>query len=158
MIGVVYADIETGAYLGDYVGRHSPPSNAVVVPYAPEDARQIWNGEVWLPVPITAADIAERRWRVETAGLTVDGLAIATDDRSKLLINGAAVEAMLDPSYQMQWKTPAGFVELTASQVLAVARAVRAHVQACFDREAELLAQLDAGTFESGMLDEGWPE
>lgn len=152
----IYVDVG-GRYLGDFVGAGAPPG-ALEVAVAPHDARQIWNGEVWLPVPITAADIAERRWRVETAGLTVDGLAIATDDRSKLLINGAAVEAMLDPSYQMQWKTPSGFVELTASQVLAVARAVRAHVQACFDREADLLAQLDAGTFEPGMLDEGWPE
>ena len=109
-------------------------------------------------LPDWPAAIAERRWEREVGGIVVAGLTIATDDRSKLLINGAAVEAMLDLNYQMQWKTPSGFVELTASQVLAVARAVRAHVQACFDREAELLASLDAGTFESGMLDEGWPE
>ena len=34
---------------------------------------------------------------------------IDTDVRSKLLINGAALEAMLDPDYVMQWKT-AGWV------------------------------------------------
>jgi hypothetical protein len=107
--------------------------------------------------PDWPAVIAGRRWEVEVGGIVVAGLTIATDDRSKLLINGAAVEAMLDPDYQMQWKTPDGFVELSGSQVLAIARAVRAHVQACFDREAELLAELEAGTFTEAMLDQGWP-
>jgi len=103
------------------------------------------------------AIIAARRWQIEVAGIAVEGLTIATDDRSKLLINGAALEALLDPDYVMQWKTPEGFVDLGADRVLAVARAVRAHVQACFDREAELLTLLAAGTFEAAMLDAGWP-
>ena len=102
--------------------------------------------------------IAARRYEAEVCGIVAAGLTIATDDRSKLLINGAAVEAVLDPAYTMQWKTPTGFVELTGEQVIGVARAVRAHVQACFDREAELLAALDAGTLTATMLDEGWPE
>lgn len=93
----------------------------------------------------------------EIAGVTVGSIRIDTDDRSKLLINGAAVEAMLDPAYVLRWKTPSGFVDLTAQYVIGVSRAVRAHVQACFDREAELLAALDAGTFTDSMLDEGWP-
>lgn len=102
------------------------------------------------------AAIASRRYEAEVSGITVAGMQIDTDDRSKLLINGAAVEAMLDPEYRMQWKTPAGFVELSAAQVLGVARAVRAHVQACFDREADLLAMGDAVTLDD--LATGWPE
>lgn len=101
--------------------------------------------------------IADRRYMAEIAGVTVGSIRIDTDDRSKLLINGAAVEAMLDPAYVLRWKTPSGFVDLTAQYVIGVSRAVRAHVQACFDREAELLAALDAGTFTDSMLDEGWP-
>lgn len=49
-------------------------------------------------------------------------------------------------------------IELTAQQVIGIARAVRAHVQACFDREAELLAELEAGTLTASMLEEGWPQ
>ncbi|MCY1300051.1 hypothetical protein D9M70_496090 [compost metagenome] len=109
-----------------------------------------------IPSPYPAL-IAARRYQAETAGVTVNGMRVDTDDRSKLLINGAAVEAMLDPAYVLRWKTPSGFVDLTAQYVIGVARAVRAHVQACFDREAELLAALDAGTFTDSMLDEGWP-
>lgn len=109
------------------------------------------------PLVIDAAAIAARRYEAETAGVSVGGISVETDDRSKLLINGAALEATINPEYVMQWKTPAGFVELTGEQVIGIARAVRAHVQACFDREAQLLAELDAGTLTPEMLDEGWP-
>ncbi|MDT4823084.1 hypothetical protein FQZ97_563050 [compost metagenome] len=105
----------------------------------------------------TAARIAERRYRAEVAGITVDGMYVDTDDRSKLLINGAALEAVIDADYTLEWKTPSGFIPLTAPQVIAVARAVRAHVQACFDREGELLAELAGGTFTEDMIEEGWP-
>lgn len=102
--------------------------------------------------------IAERRYQAEVAGCTVAGMHIDTDDRSKLLINGAVVEAMIDPTYALAWKTSTGVVPLTAEQVIGVGRAVRAHVQACFDREAELLAAVEAGTFTPEMLEQGWPE
>ena len=104
-----------------------------------------------------APAIAARRYEAEIAGITINGLPINTDDRSKLLINGAALEATIDPAYVMQWKTPDGFVELSGAQVIGIARAIRAHVQACFDREAELLAALEAGTLTGAMLDDGWP-
>lgn len=107
--------------------------------------------------PDYIAAIAARRYEAEIGGITINGLQINTDDRSKLLINGAALETTIDPAYVMQWKTPDGFVELTGAQVIGIARAVRAHVQACFDREAELLAALDAGTFTEAMLEQGWP-
>ena len=109
----------------------------------------------------TAADcraaVAAERYKHETAGIMAGGMSIDTDDRSKLLINGAALEAMIDPAYVMNWKTPNGFVQLSAEQVIAVARAVRAHVQACFDREGELLDAIAAGTYTEAMLEEGWP-
>lgn len=120
-----------------------------------------YDGAVFSEPEPEAADwpalIAARRYEAEVGGIEIAGMHVDTDDRSKLLINGAALEAMIDPAYTMQWKTPAGFVELDAAQVLGVARAVRAHVQACFDREAELLEALEAGTFTPEMLDQGWP-
>lgn len=102
--------------------------------------------------------IAARRYEAEVGGITLNGIHINTDDRSKLLINGAALEATIDPEYVMQWKAGDGFVQLTGAQVIGIARAVRAHVQACFDREAELLAELEAGTLTDDMLEQGWPE
>ena len=106
---------------------------------------------------LNAEAIASRRYQAEIAGITITGLQVNTDDRSKLLINGAALEATVDPEYVMQWKAGDGFVQLTGAQVIGIARAVRAHVQACFDREAVLLAALEAGTLTEEMLGLGWP-
>src|SRR3546814_15024118 len=48
-------------------------------------------------------------------------------------------------------------VDLTAEQIIGVATAVRGHVQACFNREAELLDALADGTLTAEMIEEGWP-
>lgn len=103
------------------------------------------------------ASIAARRWQAETAGIDLGGMRIDTGRDSQALLTGATVQAMLDPAYSLRWKTPAGFVDLTAEQIIGVATAARAHVQAAFDREAELLDALAAGTFTPEMLEEGWP-
>lgn len=105
-----------------------------------------------------AQQIADRRWQAETGGTTISGMPLDTGRDSQALITGAALAAMLDPEYSVQWKTQGGFVDLTAEQIIAVASAVRAHVQACFDREAELLEALEAGTFTPEMLEDGWPD
>lgn len=106
---------------------------------------------------VQLAAIAARRYQAETGGFEFNGFTINTEDRSKLLIDGAALEATLDPEYTLRWKTPSGFVGLNAGQVIVVARAVRAHVQACFDREDVLMAEVEAGTYSEEMLEEGWP-
>lgn len=116
-------------------------------------------GWVVTPAPATfwPAAIAAKRYEVEIGGIEVSGMRVDTDDRSKSLILGAAVETLVDPAYVMQWKTSGVFIELAAPQIMAVARAVRAHVQACFDREAALLAALADQSFVPAMLEEGWP-
>lgn len=103
------------------------------------------------------ARIAARRWQAETGGTVIEGLPLPTDRESQALITGATVQAMIDPSYTLNFKTAAGFVTLTAQQVIGIASAVRRHVQASFDRESALLEALDAGTFDEAMLEEGWP-
>ena len=80
-------------------------------------------------------EIASARYNAEIAGVN----GIKTDRESQALITGAALKAMQDSTYTCKWKGIDGFVELTAPQIIAIADAIRAHVQACFDREAELL-------------------
>lgn len=101
------------------------------------------------------AAIKARRDVAIASGITVGGVTVATDDQSQSRVMGAAVAAMLDPNYTVQWKTASGFVTLSAPQVIGLATAIRAHVQACFDREAVLLAALDAG--EAVDIETGWP-
>jgi len=107
------------------------------------------------------AALADRRWQAETAGTTIAGMPIATDERSQAKIAGAALQAVINPGYSVQWKTGAGFVTLDATMVIGVAQAVRAHIQACFDREAELVAEIDAATTTAALgdidINAGWP-
>ncbi|MDU4251957.1 DUF4376 domain-containing protein [Pseudomonas sp.] len=101
--------------------------------------------------------IAARRLEAEVSGVEVGGVRFSTSRDSQGLISNVVSAAMLDSGYHCNWKTLGGFIELNAEQILEMARAVRTHVQACFDREAELLTHLETGTFAESMLDEGWP-
>lgn len=128
----------------------------------------VWTGSGWAvtdkvpeaPTPSQAeqlAAIAAKRFTVETGGITVQGLPIDTSRDSQNLITGAALAADRDPAYSVKWKTAGGFVELSATQLLALADAVRKHVQACFNREADLADAVDDGTYQAAMLEQGWP-
>lgn len=90
--------------------------------------------------------LAHRRWQQETGGTTVAGLSLATDDRTKLLLQGAAQAAQSNPAFTTRWKTPTGWIQLDAAAISACYSAVFAHVENCFARESELAAQIDACT------------
>ena len=104
-----------------------------------------------------AGRIAARRFQAETGGVIVEGIQVNTERDSQALLTGAAFAASLDPAYQIKWKAATGFVDLSAQQIIGVASAVRAFVQACFNREAELLGAVADGSITAEMLEEGWP-
>lgn len=104
-----------------------------------------------------AGRIAARRFQAETGGVTVQGIPVNTERDSQSLLTGAAFAASFDPAYQIKWKAATGFVDLTAQQIIGVASAVRAFVQACFNREAELLGAVADRSITAEMLEEGWP-
>lgn len=106
----------------------------------------------------TVANIADRRWRSEIAGTALDGRRIETDRTAVAMVTSAALAASLDPAYSVRWKSADGFVTLNAEQIIGLAQAIRTHVQASFDREAELLDALEAGDYEPDMLETGWPD
>ncbi len=89
------------------------------------------------------AEIASARYAAETAGLTLNGYTIATDDRSQLKVVGAAMAAMQDETYTCEWKMAGGFVTLDSATIIGIANAVRGFVQGCFDHEAELVDLID---------------
>lgn len=100
--------------------------------------------------------IAARRNRALASGLTIGGITVHTDDISQQRIVGAALAASMDPTTTVNWKAADGaFITLDAAQIVAIAIAVREHVQACFNREAEILAALAVG--EAYDIDQGWP-
>ena len=101
--------------------------------------------------------IAHRRYSEEISGIEVAGARFETTRDSQSLIGSAVVHAMDNPNYTCLWKTDDGFKEMSGAELRSVLSEVRAHVQACFDREAVLLDHLNAGTLTVSMLDEGWP-
>jgi hypothetical protein len=133
--------------------------------YSPNGNYEIWQekpdgyftAEEWVelhPAPVFVisleelknvkkTEIAGARYNAETAGIRYGDYEIATDRDSQALITGAALAAVQDSSYTVRWKTASGFITLTSDQILIVAQAVRAHVQGCFDLEADLAAAVD---------------
>lgn len=99
------------------------------------------------PVPDAAAlraYAAVARWRKETGGMTVGGFTVATDDRSKALIQGAYLQAQRNPAFTAKWKTASdAFVTIGATEIEAVALAVAAHIQVCFAKEAEVVQDIE---------------
>ena len=116
-----------------------------------------WSVTTVAPTLDWPALIAARRFQAETGGVTVQGIQVNTERDSQALLTGAAFAASLDPDYRVKWKAATGFVDLTAQQIIGVASAVRAFVQASFDREAELLDAVADGSITAEMLEEGWP-
>lgn len=105
--------------------------------------------------------VADRRWRVETGGIMVGEAFVATDRDTQSKLTAARIVAKEDANYTVQWKLPGGFVTLTAAQVIAMADAVRVHVQAAFDREAALVAEIEGAPTHEALaavdIASGWP-
>lgn len=89
------------------------------------------------------------RFRKETGGIVINGAMIATDRESQAMINGAFNYVSVNPDKVISYKAGNKFVSLTSDEVKAVAGAVGGHVQACFDKEAFVLAQIAAGAISS---------
>ncbi|MBA8851177.1 hypothetical protein FHW20_002112 [Ochrobactrum intermedium] len=92
------------------------------------------------------AHVAQKRWEKEVGGIEINGLTVATDDRSKMMISGARLAAEADPGFTTRWKSGGVFVTIDAPAVIAISNAVLAHVSACFALEAQVQADIEAGT------------
>lgn len=100
--------------------------------------------------------IAQKRWEVETGGIVLNNMEIDTSRQSQALLTGAVTAAQIDPTITVKWKLGNGSIVMDKAQLEAVAMSVRNHIQACFDREIELIEAVDAGTYTEAMLEQGW--
>ncbi len=104
--------------------------------------------EPYQPPPIDLiAYAADRRWRNEVGGISVAGIPVATDDRAKLMITGARVAAMADPSWSTTWHGADGNTyPLDAAAMVLISDEVQQHVNAGFTTFAAVKAEIEAGT------------
>lgn len=108
------------------------------------------------------ADLADIRWRHEGGGVSIGGVTVPTDESMQIKITGARLAAEADPSYTVRWKVaPGDFVSLDTAAVIGLSNSVRAHIQACYNNEDALSAQINAAstTAELDAVDitAGWP-
>jgi len=103
------------------------------------------------PPPPTKAELlayaGDMRWRRETGGITVAGVAIATDDRSKAMIVGARVAAEANGDWSTNWHGADGQIyPIDSVTMIAISAAVEAHVNSGFATFAAVKADIEAGT------------
>lgn len=91
-----------------------------------------------------------RRAKID-AGFAYNGMNVPCDAESQRSYTAAYVLANDFPDTVRKWKLPSGFVELDAAAIKAIAKAAADYVQACFDEQAALVAQVDAATDAEGV-------
>lgn len=92
------------------------------------------------------AKLADHRWRHETAGLDLPGgqrIQTTRESQAQItaVVNSLQMGLIAEP---VTYKLDSGWADLSADHVTAVARAVGAHVKACFRAERTVAAQLVA--------------
>lgn len=97
------------------------------------------------PVDLVAY-AADKRWHVETGGITVGGALVDTSRDSQAMITGAYAYSQANPTEAINYKAASGWVTLDAATMAVIATAVGAHVQACFAVEAQVAVEIEAGT------------
>lgn len=152
---------QNGKLAGSYDGpdETNPYAGMTEAPTPPAFTGQTWNASAWIHAKPALKEIAaDKRFRMETGGLMVGGMPIATDRNSQNMISGAAKLFDEDPALSViEWTaSPDSFVTLTKVQLKAIGVAVGRHVQRCFARQKEIAALIDAGTITTAEQIEAW--
>jgi hypothetical protein len=158
--GDVRVTLEAGETLGGIDGPTSfllpltdPPSPVQVAFEAARKRGDLTISE-WKPPSQPPVDLAayakSARDRHEEGGITVSGVPIATDDRSKTLVLGARRRVEKDPSLVTKWSAADGSIyPLDASTIIAVSDAIGDFVAELFEAYAGIMVDLAAGTIKT---------
>jgi hypothetical protein len=145
----MYVD-SNGNQLGGFLDDHpSIPAGAIQTTSWPNSSKDKWVNGAWNEGDRLKDELSAHRWSVEVGGINYGGLPISTDDRSKLMINGAYNKALdeADPTAIKKFKASTGFINIDNATIISVALAVADHVQKCFDAEEVVFAAIEAGTY-----------
>ncbi|WP_429118274.1 DUF4376 domain-containing protein [Aeromonas hydrophila] len=109
------------------------------------------------------AEVATKRWQVETGGIYINGRHISTDRESQAQLTStynSLLGALISDTY---WKAADGsFTLVTLSEIEIMLRAVSEHVRACFSAEqrhvAAIISLQTQADLDSYDIHTGWPE
>jgi len=148
-----------GNYLGDNIfgvlgGLIASTENITEVLSPPDAPDQIWDGNAWTEdqsIASLSAHLASTRYNKEVSGFIFMGMLIPSDDRAKVLLNGAYNKALeeSDPTKVKKFKVSGNFQDITNNNIILIALALAEHVQKCFDAEASVLLQIQNSTLTS---------
>ena len=128
------------------------------------------------PVPVLTVEavkaaITQKRWEVETGGITLPtGVSVATgiDDQNR--ITSVVANAERAGVAEVDFKSGSGWVRVTVAELQSIAAAIAFHVQACFSAERahhEAIDSLEAAhadnqealqqALQAYDIEQGWP-
>jgi hypothetical protein len=147
--------VETEKPAGDIVESTDPVWNATLSQW--EQGWSVTSCTLEEAKELKKQQITNLRFIQETSHPTID-----TTRESQAMINGVWSAAQIDPTIIVNFKNPDGtWVQIDANTINALAQAVIAHVQACFDNEKALHEAVDAAAdiaeLEAIDTSVGWP-
>jgi len=122
-----------------------------IIPYEPPPAPSLEDLKA-----AKTAEIAASRYAAEVGGIELDGVAVKTDRESQSMMTAAAVSAENDPEYTVWWKGTNGWFQIDSKMLLLIGKAVRSHVQACFDKERALSVAINAAETPDDVAAVSW--
>lgn len=104
---------------------------------------------------------AAMRWRIETSGITVAGVRVATAIEDQNRITSVIANAALAGVQAVDFKAASGWVSLGLAELQGIAASIALHVQRCYSIERAHCEAIDAlQTLEAAHaydIGAGWP-
>jgi len=106
--------------------------------YGDVDIEILKQGKLW--------QLADARWREETAGYTYNNHEFHTDREAQSKIFQAYMASLNDPNFTVTWKTKDGWLEMTASDFITLYNEFQTFLQGLYQKEKNLQALVEAAT------------
>ena len=156
-----YTVIKNGKYTGttydelnDKILAHHSFQDEIVIPvetppepimldndmpvYGEVDIDTLKQGKLW--------QLADARWREETAGFMYNGHEFHSDRESQDRFFQAYMASLSDPNFTVTWKTKDGWLEMTASDFITLYNEFQTFLQGLYQKEKNLQALVEAAT------------
>jgi len=102
------------------------------------------------------AELAENRWKEETGGYMYNDHKFHSDRESQNRVFQAYMASLSDPNFTVTWKTKTGWLEMTASDFIALYNEFQTFLQGLYQKEKNLQALVEAATTIDGLNEIEW--
>lgn len=116
--------------------------------YGDVDIEILKQGKIW--------QLADSRWREETAGYTYNSHEFNTDREAQSKIFQAYMTSLSNSNFTATWKTKDGWLEMTAEDFIALYDNFQEFLQGLYQKEHNLQAQVEAATTIEELNDIEW--